>query len=201
MLSVAHNIKALGRDLSDAARKQVPYATSLAINDTLADIQRGTGPLLEARLDRPTPFTKRGTYLRRASKRTQAGQVGFKRIQAAYLSRLEEGGTNTGRGQRVPVNARTNKHGNMPRGGVKRLLASPRVFSGKPKGKPGGIYRRVGATAKRPAGRQLRIEVAWSDRSSYAPQLGWRRMAHQRGVARLPKSWAEAFRKAMATRR
>lgn len=201
MLDIRSNIRDLQRDLSDAGRKQVPFATALAINETLAVVERATGPLLRARLDKPTPFTERGVYRRSARKARLAGEVGFKRVQAAYLSTLEEGGTLNKRGQRLPQKARVNQYGNLPKGYIGKLLANPNVFSGRPKGRTGGIYKRLGATAEKKAGFKLYLEVAWGERSTWRPQLGWQDMARRRAIETLPQAWARSFAKAMGTAR
>lgn len=201
MLDIRSNIRDLQRDLSDAGRKQVPFATAMAINETLDAVQHGTGPLLDARLDRPTPFTRGSVYRRGARKSRLVGEVGFKRVQAAYLSTLEEGGTLVKRGQRLPGKARLNQYGNLPRGYVGKLLANPHVFSGRPKGRVGGIYKRLGATAEKKAGFKLYLEVAWGETSTWRPQLGWRDMARRRAAETLPQAWARSFAKAMGTAR
>lgn len=201
MLDIRHNIAALQRELSDAARKQVPFATALAIDEATAAVERTTGALLRSRIDRPTPFTLRGLYRKRARKGRLVGEVGFKRAQAQYLATLERGGARTERGQRVPGAARVDRYGNLPRGAVGKLLASPHVFSGRPKGRPGGIWRRLGATPAAKAGKALRLEVAWIDRATWRPALGWEAMARRRAIETLPQAWARSFARAMATAR
>ena len=56
-LSINTNLKEFKRDLNDFAQRQIPFATSLAINamakQAVADVQQN----MTRTFDRPTPFT------------------------------------------------------------------------------------------------------------------------------------------------
>lgn len=191
----------VARGLSDFARNQLPFATALAVNEVLQDVVRNTQKRMRRVIDRPTPFTLRGFAIRRASKRRLVGQVFAKDIQGAYLRWLETGGTRApkGRANLVPVGARLNKFGNLPRGAIGRTLARPKVFSGSPKGRPGagGIYQRMG----RGRNAHLRLLVHYAARSRYRPALKFIESATKTTAARLPGAWLRAFQKALATAR
>ena len=121
----------------------MPFAAALGINDALTLVRAKSPSVLERDLDRPTPFTKRGIFVQRASKGKLFGVVGFKDVQAGYLKLQVEGGERTPKGRAliVPVGQRLNKYGNIPRGAVARSVANSNVFAGKIKGRA-GIYRR-----------------------------------------------------------
>lgn len=149
VISVSHNFDAAERMLSDFGRTQLPFATALALNDTAADVSDAVGMEMRATLDRPTPFTLRGFYTRRASKGRLTAEVGAKDVQAGYLRFAFGGGVR--RPERaallVPVAARLNSYGNLPRRAVARLVARGDVFAtsrGDPKTRHlrPGIYRR-----------------------------------------------------------
>jgi hypothetical protein len=197
MLSLDTNIDAFERSLTAFELRQLPFATSLAINDTLNDIKRAEERQLERRLDRPTPFTKRGLAVKRATKRRLVGAVFFKPIQSAYLEKLETGGTRRPKKKAIPVpaNQRRNKYGNMPRGAIKRLLARPNVFSGVVKGVP-GIWQRPGRKGGSP-----KLLVAWERKATYRPQLKFGHDAF--GVARrqLLPNMRKAMTRALRTAR
>ena len=98
-----HNIREVERDLSDFARRQLPFATSLALNETAEAIERkSSAKALETRLDRPTPFTLRGLLVLRSSKARLWADVLFKDAQAAYLRWQETGGERPPRRRRSP---------------------------------------------------------------------------------------------------
>lgn len=192
------------RDLSDTARDQVPFATSLAINATLDDVEKNSVKHMRKAMDRPTPFTLKANAKRRASKRNLSGVIFVKDAQASYLQWLETGGTRGPKKRAIPIarSLRLNKYGNMPKGSVARTLAGPNVFSGTPKGggQP-GIYRRLGATADKKAGHQLDRVVDYVRSASYQPRLGWKRAASKTANAQFPVHFWRAMRRALSTAR
>jgi hypothetical protein len=143
MLQMSVDTRAIERRLNDIAKSQLPFAVSLGINDVAGQIVAAEQSSLARDLDRPTPFTKRGLVVSRASKRKLVGVVGFKHIQASYLAIQAAGGTRRAKRKAivVPVNTRLNKYGNMPRGALKRALARPDVFAGTVKG-VSGVWQR-----------------------------------------------------------
>ncbi len=196
-MSFASNIRDVERDLSDAARRQLPFATSVALNDTVADVQKNETRRLSKQLDRPTPFTKRAYAIRRASKRRLVATVYARRIQAAYLSKQEDGGVNKPKGRAIvlPQKIRTNRYGNIAKGGVKRQLARSDTFSGTPKGagRGPGIYKRRGS--------KLTKLVSYTSRTRYKPRLGFRKSAERTATIRFPHHFTRALTKAWRSRR
>lgn len=196
---ITGNIKEVERGLNDVARRQIPFATALAINEVLTEIRRNWEKRLRRALDRPTPFTMKAFGIRRATKRSLTGMVFTKDIQAGYLNWLEEGGERQPKRRAilVPVRQRLNKYGNMPRGAVGRTLASPKTFSGAPKGRPAGIYQRTGKG--KTAG--LKLLVHYADGAIYKPRLKLVAGAAKTATARLPGAMLRAMRKALASAR
>lgn len=197
MISVAHNIAQFERGLSDLAQRQLPFATALALNDTAGAVKDAWSVHLERRLDRPTPFTKRGIYQRRASKARLTAEVGMKDIQAGYLSTLVQGGTRlpAGRALLVPVRQRVNQYGNLPRGAVRRLLARDDVFSGKV-GRGAGIFQRGKSRKKAP-----RLLISYQPSARYTRMLDLRTAAEGRARAEFPRRFSARLRQALATAR
>ena len=175
MLNIQDNIDQFMRSLDAFEREQLPFAVSLGINETLNDVKdREERQQLDIRLDRPTPFTKRGLAVQRSSKRNLRGRVYFKQIQSGYLRLTEEGGTRLPKNRAipVPVNLRKNQSGNMTRGAIKRLLSKPNVFSGKVKG-VAGIWQRPGKRGGSP-----KLLVAYEPKATYEPQLNFEHDAY-----------------------
>lgn len=198
-LRITSNIKQFERGLNDAARRQIPFALSLAINEVLSDVRKNWVKRLRKSLDRPTPFTLRGFAIKRASKRRLTGMVFAKPIQNDYLARLEDGGTRIPRRRAipVPVGQRRNRYGNMPRGAVSRVLAKPNTFSGTPKGGgTPGIYQRLG-TRRKSGGARLKLLVHYADLARYTPRLALRAGAMKTATARLPGAMLRAMRRAL----
>lgn len=121
-MSLTANIQAAQKTLESKAR-QVRFATAVAITRTAQDVQRAVPAALDKALDRPTEFTKRGTYVRPARRDQLVAEVGFRPIQAKYMAFQVKGGTyqNTSGGIRLPGNIQLNAFGNIPRGTIKKL--------------------------------------------------------------------------------
>lgn len=199
-LGIKNNLKEVTRGLNDVSRRQIPFATAMAINEVLGDIKKNSDKRLRRVIDRPTPFTMKAYAIRRANKRTLTGMVFAKRIQAQYLQWLEDGG-NRGPKRRaipVPVKHRLNKYGNVSRGGIGRTIAKPATFSGAPTGRPGaaGIYQRMGK-----GGGKLKLLISFADRASYKPRLGFKTGARRTAMARLPGAMYRAMMRAVSSAR
>lgn len=203
-ISFDHNIEQVRRGLSDVARKQLPFATAKALNETAKDIKKNAEKGLRKNLKFPTPFTMRAYTIWWASKRKQRAAVFAKDKQAIYLKRQEEGGVRypASKAIVVPVGQKVNRYGNMPRNALKRALASPHVFSGKPNGgRTGGIYRRLGASAKNPAGKKLQLLMHYTPKADYSKRLRFRVGAEKTAAARFPKHFVEQLANAIKTAR
>ncbi|WP_156453227.1 hypothetical protein [Polycladidibacter hongkongensis] len=208
MFQYSANFEEVTKGLTKAERQQVPYAISLALNGVAQDIKANSEKALVRRLDRPTPFTKRGLGLRRASKRRLEAKVFFKDRQAGYLQLQETGGTR--RPERkalaVPVALRLNKYGNLPRRSIDRLLKRPDVFQGEVGGVE-GIWQRP-KRGKRGNGSRgtkgssgLKLLIAYEKRADYQPRLRFKDGARKTAAARIAGNFRRAMRKAMRTAR
>lgn len=200
-LNITSNVRQVERGLSTFARRQLPFAVALAINATLKDIKRNTEKRLRQRLDRPARFTLMAFAIRFAAKRKLRGSVFAKDKQAAYLTWAESGGTRTPKGRAivVPVGQRLNKHGNMPKGAIKRVLNSGKAFSGVPRGgnRPGGIYQRMGRGGRK----ALRLLIHYTSRADYRKRLGFQDGARKTANKRLPHHLYRAMARALRTAR
>lgn len=187
------------RSMSSIARDQMPYATALALNDTATDVKDAWEDDFDQHLDTPTPFTKRGVYVSRASKRRLMAEVGLKPVQAEYLEKQITGGTRRPKGKAIvmPAKIRLNKYGNIPRGAVARALSSGRAFATSRSQKtslPPGVYQRMARGA-------LKKLAGFEDRAEYQARLPLRRTAEAQVVARFTNHFAARFRAAIATAR
>lgn len=195
MFSLESNIDAFERSLTAFQHRQLPFAMSLAINDTLADVKSEEERRLPLVLDKPTRFTQRGLMVRRSSKRRLEGEVRYKDIQRAYLMLQERGGDRlpAKRAVVVPVRQRVNQYGNLPKGVIKRLLARPDVFSGEVNG-VAGIWQRP-----RKRGGALKLLVAYERKVSYRPRLWFEGSAKQTARRKIGPNMARAMTRAIRT--
>jgi len=216
MLHMSVDTRAIERRLNSVAKSQLPFAVALAINEVAGQIAKDEQSGLDRDLDRPAPYTKRGLFVARASKRKLTGVVGFKNVQAEYLALQAEGGTRRAKRRAVvvPVNQRLNKYGNMPKGALKRALARPDTFSGKVGGvagiwqrpkrsarrtKAGGAGAgRVGATGAR---KGLKLLIAYHDAVRYKPRLKFGPRAHATARRDIGPAIARQLARAVKTAR
>ncbi len=215
MISFEDNIRDFESSLTDFAQNQLPFATALALNDTIEEVDDAWKVQLDRRLDRPTPFTKRGTFRRRATKRKAVATVAFKDVQSGYLKKLVTGGQRRPKGRAIliPVAQRVNKYGNLPKGAVARVGARSDTFVASKGAKNTkhlrpGIYkkpkrsgRRSAAGGKRGVGNLVgpQLLVAFEDRATYSKQLDLQKPAEGKARSEFPKHFARRFKSALAT--
>jgi hypothetical protein len=156
-LSVHADVKAWAKRLDDLVKKQVPFATAMALNEVAKQVQKAERENMMARLDEPTPFTTGGVFIKRATKASQTAVVDVKPTTAAYLAPFETGGLHM-----LPGAGRTwfnpkdrsllNKYGNLPRTKLATLKGRSDVFIGTVQTSNGeridGVWQRP-AKAKR----------------------------------------------------
>jgi hypothetical protein len=202
LLSVKHDIDAFESQLTDFARRQLPFAAALALNDTAAQVKTATERGLERDFDRPTAFTRRSLYLRRASKARLEAEVGAKSIQAGYLKYQVAGGVRRPRGRAivVPVNQRRNAYGNMPKGAVRRALSSGRAFSGRA-GKTAGVFQRPSKAASRRGHGRLKLLVAYESKVRYRPRLRFYDTANKSARGAFRPAFLRRLQEALRTAR
>ncbi len=121
-IKVTHDFNTLAASLGRQA-KQVAYATAVALTRTGQDLRSAIPAALDEALDKPTEFTKRGTYLVPARKDNLAAEIGFRPIQARYMRYQIEGGIYEPKagGIKLPGEIQLNAFGNIPRGTIAAL--------------------------------------------------------------------------------
>jgi hypothetical protein len=138
-ISLESNIRAVARDLSDAARKQVPFATSIALNETGKILVELNKRQMARAFKSPTRWTLNAFYFRRSSKSRLFIKIERKWIQARkdYLLRQVEGGPRPKTGLERRLNAslgrsgfvvptkyiRKNRYGNVTAGQYQKILS------------------------------------------------------------------------------
>ncbi|QFU04579.1 hypothetical protein FIU82_06055 [Pseudoalteromonas sp. THAF3] len=115
MLSFKSNVDPLMDKLKEAG-DQVPYATSLAINDVAYQSRLALQSHMARVLDAPIPFTLRGVRYDKASKRNLRALVYLRDEVARYMEAQIEGGTRDEKGLEVGLKAsRLFTRNNIPR--------------------------------------------------------------------------------------
>lgn len=213
----------LDADLSEAINwsaalaRQMPFATSLALNRTAFDIRQLFNYETQRYFDRPVPFTQRAFLVDRSTKQNLEAVVYAEARRARYLRFGIDGGLRPQKGLErkflgqqvgnIPAGAQLRPTGAVRRdSGGNVSLATLRSISskvapsgansvmvGKPRGgaRPPGIYQRTTANKLRP------LFIASSARAGYRPrfpigQLGTQ-LAEQRFMGYLISSLEQAI--------
>lgn len=194
-ISITSDLKKLKRALDDV-QKQARFATAKALTDTAKHIQSKQPEVLDKSLDNPTPFTKRGFYIKGATKANLVARVGIKDIQANYLKYQIKGGARKAPNKALlaPVQQRRNKYGNIPKGRIQKLLQKPNVFSGVINGTP-GIWER-----NKRGGLKLLVSYATTHEYKRKP-YDFEGTARVMANRQLPISMKKAMQQALRTAR
>jgi len=206
MISVKSNIDQVVKGLSKVQRKQVPFATSVALNDTAFGLQKEIKRQMPKKLDRPTPWTISGVQVKKSTKKKlvavvyMAGADGLPKQNAdrnKYMKYQVNGGTRTPKKSKIPVpytkNMRLNKYGNMPRNKIKSLVAKPDVFVGNVKGVE-GIWQRT-----RNSG--IKLMVGFEDTATYRGRFPFNRIGEGFSLNKFTPNFTRALTRALATAR
>lgn len=149
-LNVRSNLKAIEKNLSAFAYKQMPFATATALT-ALAKLVVSAEQTNERQvLDRPKPFTLNAIGSTQATKARLEATVYMKDATARYLEPYQFGGTNVlnSKALLLPIAAvkDLDQFGNLPRNFIKKMQGRSDVFVGPvktPRGIVSGVWQRT----------------------------------------------------------
>lgn len=147
-VNIETNIERVAKQLSIIEKKQIPFAVSVAINETIGKTSKQglravMGREMNKKLDRPMKRTTTAFYFHRSSKRNLSATLGFYDWAANFMQYLVHGGMRTS-DKNIPVpykHANLNSYGNI-RGKKSGLIKKNSQFFGKI-GKASGVFERV----------------------------------------------------------
>jgi len=113
MFNIKGDLKAITKHLNRVQKKQIPFAASVAINNTLKQVVKAEQAQIVKRLDRPTPFTVKAFKINWSKKRMLHGEVVIKPDQWKYLKYQIEGGTRTNNIIVPTHHSNLNQYGNI----------------------------------------------------------------------------------------
>jgi len=157
----------LKRRLSDMEKRQIPFATSLALNSTARLIRKEAVKEMKSVFDRPTRWTLASLQLKMSTKKKLVSRVEYKAQAGRYLSPEVSGGPRelkpyekalwrfgvlpTGYYTVPGAGAKINKAGNMSPGQITQILTGVNSLPGMSDtefyGKVGGFRKRSKKTA------------------------------------------------------
>lgn len=230
LVKIDSNAADVAKFMRGAARDQTPFAFAKALTKTAQAVQGTIPAALDRELDKPTNFTKRGTFISAARKTNLIATVGFKDRQAAYLKYQVEGGIRapTKVALRLPGNVTLDAFGNLPKGTIKKLIDAAKVgqygagvkrrlgiggrrkgqgamslFYGKPAHHPSwpvGIYRRVPGTSGGP-GKLIPVIVFPKKVARYQPRFDFYGLAEKVVRREIGPQFERAYADAIRTAR
>jgi hypothetical protein len=173
------------RRMSDAERKQYPYAMMLALNETVIGGRKAVQQEMDKVFDRPTPYAKRGVVYDRAWKdklvadvaitgdRTRGGLpataflgpevYGGQRALKAFERQLQERGHLLSGEVTVPASkVKLDRYGNVAQAFLNRVMADLQID-----------YRGAGATRRR-TDRSLKTNKRYRTARFFVPKRGGR---------------------------
>jgi hypothetical protein len=142
-LSFRSNVDAISRQLTDLAREQLPFAEARALTELAKLAAQAEKQAMPRVFNAPVPFTVNSVAVQPARKGKPVARVYVRDKAAAYLEPYEYGGTQfLGKkpGDLVPVNARANVYGNLPRNAMRQYLGRDDTFLGTVRTQHGPIY-------------------------------------------------------------
>lgn len=198
-VTVRTTVADASRWLTDVQKKQIPFATMLALNDSLFFARASAQSGMQRDLDRPTPGTLRGVQVERATKRnesTAAVLIEHGRFER-FMRRQVYGGTRVGAWLIAQDSVPRDSYGNVrgQKGLRRRLLAQPRHFEIHT-GRTPGIYKRTGS--KRGSIELVALRAA---RAQYAVRFKFREHVDQAVGKVFPEAFRRRLVKALATAR
>ena len=196
------DVRRVERQLSDIARKQLPFAVAKAVNDVAFQVQRAERDNLKRVLKNPRPFTQRSVVVEKATKARPTATVKIRPEVARYLAPYEFGGTHElpGKGLLNPKGVRLDQYGQLTRGKVKTLAAQRNVFVGTvqtEKGPVKGFWQRAGGRK----GGRLKLLVRFGEALPVTKRLNFRVTAQDAAKRAFPAALRAALDRALATAR
>ena len=183
-LGLKHNIDEVTKGMSSMQKKQIPFATMLALNDTAFALQKTYKAQTKQKFDNPTKFTQTGFAVQKAKKTDLTAIVFVTEKREDYMKLEIDGGVRHPKNKAIIIPNRSNsddlakyRSGNLTKGAVNKLKKQKdKYFFGVPKGNQGseGIWERYGRTATGSvSGARIRQVAKLSKQAKYKALFPW----------------------------
>lgn len=156
-VNIKSNIKEVTKGLSSIQKKQIPFATMLALNDTAFALHKTYKKQTTQKFDDPTPYTQKAFRVDKAKKTQLTAVVYVDKKRQDYMQLQVDGGTRTPKRSSIVVPSSKNTSGitqyasgNITKGAMNKIKRNKKkYFFGVPKGGKGteGIWERYGRTS------------------------------------------------------
>jgi len=190
-VKVKADLKQIKRFLSKLEKRQIPFATALALTLTAKQAQKAEKKQIVQKLDRPKPFTVKSIFMSRATKKRPVSSVYIRPAAWEYLRWQVEGGTRkpNGRFIPIPVGAKLDQYGNIK--GRKRGPRTKKQFITKVNNTI-GVYENIIASRKR-------LLIYYARQAVYKPKFPFFKIARKVGQSVFHKNFNKSMIKAINT--
>ncbi len=215
-IDIRADLKPLQRAFVALGAKQVPFATSLALNNLAKGVAAQERVEIDKTFSTPTPFTENAFRIEVATKSNPIARVAAKDIQSTYLEPYVVGGVRslgTKRGMLAPRAVSLNQYGNLTKGKLASLKGKPGVFIGKVTTRSGrvinGVWQRKAPAkagrgrkgAAKPQGGSLKLLIQFEDTTPVKKRFDFFGRANAYLKANAASEFDAALKRAFATAR
>lgn len=177
-VNVKDNIKEVTKWLSTTQKKQIPFATMLALNDTAFALHKTYKAQTKQKFTKPTNYTQKAFRVNKAKKNNLIATVFVDKKREDYMKLQVDGGTRMPKNSAIVVASTKNSShiakfpsGNINKGAMNKIKKDKsKYFFGVPKGNQGtdGIWERYGrSSAGTTAGQRIRQVAKLTKQAKY----------------------------------
>jgi hypothetical protein len=200
-ISIKSNVAAIQKKLGAFANQQLAFVEARTVTELAKIAQAEEKHAMPEIFDRPTPFTVNSVAVQGARKGLPIAKVFIRDIAAKYLIPFEHGGEHYMAPNQasliMPVGAKVNKFGNLPRNFLRQNKKKAGMFQGlaKVKGKEiNGLWQRT-------PNHGLKLLVSFEKNRAVKPTLKFGDRAKAAVLANVNRVFGEEMAKALARAR
>ncbi len=201
-ISITSNIKQFERNIRGIQRKQLPFATSVALNDTAFDVRKHIVEKTYKRdfQVRNTRFIGAALRVKKSTKRTLEASV-FDKLDREFLQRHTSGGVKRPRGAHIAIPSRELKAKRSGKGVPKSLrpraaLANKKTFITRLRSSGQLVIMRRKTKKSRPVSVLYLLEPTARIRKTFRFYDDAERVVSQRIGPNFARAWRKALRTA-----
>jgi len=198
-VNIETNIARVAKQLSIIEKKQIPFAASVAINETIGTrsnkgLREVMARQMKSKLDRPRATSTKAFYFLRSNKKNLSATLGFYDWAAKFMKYLVHGGMRvTGKGIPVPyIHAKLDAFGNI-KDKKQGLIRNNEQFFGKI-GRATGVFERTKDGSPK-------LMIGLSKSVNYEKMFPFYEIAGRYISFTFPKKFNESLKKALRSAR
>jgi hypothetical protein len=195
-ISIQSDVDKVAKKLRKDLQRQIPFATSRAINDVAFDARKAESAATKRYFDRPTPWIQKGFRVKKSNKRNLMAKLFIPPDRWDRAMKLEVEGGVSGKSHAIPINARRNRYGGLSRTQIKNQINAKGAFVKEINGRL-GVWKMQG----RGKNKRLRLQVMFDKGLTYAPRFPFGKATDKAVRLRFPRTFDKRLRDALRTAR